>query len=199
MTVKWGGDIYSVSNHKANVTGNTIASLRGRDEFVFSSVVLGENTDEQAGKGLYGTVYMDQQRAKGILYPGYNPRVDAAGKPVLDKDGRYMPGSPNVFWQSPQGYWQNMDFDMGNNLFDATNVRLSELVLGYNMTHKMLGNKFIRGARVALVGRNLWTIFKNTPRGIDPESASTTGNGQGIEQGGSFPYATYGVDIKFNF
>ncbi len=92
-----------------------------------------------------------------------------------------------------------MDNDMDNNLFDATNVRLSEVVLGYTVPSKVFRNKFIRNARAALVGRNLWTILKYTPKGIDPEAANTTGNGQGIEQGGSFPYATYGVDLKFNF
>jgi hypothetical protein len=47
-----------------------------------------------------------------------------------------------------------------------------------------------------LVGRNLWTIFQKTPKGIDPESAAFSGNAQGLEQGGSLPYATYGVDLK---
>lgn len=199
VTVKWGGDIYSVSNHKANVTGNTIASLRGREDFYFSSLVLGESGDEQNGIGLFGNQYQDRERAKGILYDGYNPVLNASGQPVLGKDGKYIAGKKNEYWQSPQAYWQNMDFDMGNNLFDATNVRLSEVVLGYNFGGNWFRNKFIRGARLAAVGRNLWTIFKNTPKGIDPEAANTTGNAQGIEQGGSFPYRQYGVDLKFNF
>lgn len=200
VTVKWGGDIYSVSNHKANVTGNTIQSLLGREDFYYSSLILGESGDEQNGIGLFGNSYQDKNRPKGIKYPGYNPVLNAQGAPVIGKDGRYIALKPNESWQSPQAYWQNMDNDMGNNLFDASNIRLSEVVMGYNFNgSNWLRNKFIRGARIALVGRNLWTIMKHTPRGIDPEAANTTGNAQGIEQGGSFPYATYGVDLKFNF
>lgn len=199
VTVKWGGDIYSVSWHKANTNGNTLQSLLGRDDYLFSQLVLGESGDELNGKGLFGNAYLDNGHAKGILYNGYNAVLNPDGTPKLDKNGRYMAGTKNQWWQSPQAYWQNMDNDMGNNLFDATNVRLSEVVLGYTVPGKVFRNKFIRNARAALVGRNLWTILKYTPKGIDPEAANTTGNGQGIEQGGSFPYATYGVDLKFNF
>jgi hypothetical protein len=49
-----------------------------------------------------------------------------------------------------------------------------------------------------LVGRNLWTIYQKTPRGIDPESAAFSGNAQGLEQGGALPYASYGFDLKFS-
>ncbi|ASZ11890.1 SusC/RagA family TonB-linked outer membrane protein [Chitinophaga pendula] len=198
VTVKWGGDIYSVSNHKANVTGNTIASLEGRDAFLFSSLVLGESGDEQKGVGLYGNPYLDA-RNKGMRHPGYYPLLDASGKPILDKNGRYQPGAPNAHWISPQGYWQTMDFDMEHNLFNATSIRVSELVLGYSLPLSRNTRRFFQGARLALVGRNLWTILKHTPKGIDPEAANTSGNAQGIEQGGSFPYAQYGFDLKFNF
>jgi hypothetical protein len=49
------------------------------------------------------------------------------------------------------------------------------------------------------VGRDLWTIFRNTPQGIDPEAGTTSGNGQGIEYGSFLPTRTIGVNINLGF
>ncbi len=93
VTVKWGGNIYSVSWHKANTNGNTLQSLLGRDDFLFSQLVLGESGDELNGKGLFGNAYLDNGHAKGILYNGYNAVLNPDGTPKLDKNGRYMVGT----------------------------------------------------------------------------------------------------------
>ena len=42
----------------------------------------------------------------------------------------------------------------------------------------------ISGLRLAVVGRNLAILHQNTPKGIDPEASSSSGNAQGIEYGG---------------
>jgi len=52
---------------------------------------------------------------------------------------------------------------------------------------------------VAAVGRNIATLFANTPHGLDPQATSTTGNAQGFERGFNLPSATYGFDIKVSF
>jgi hypothetical protein len=111
-----------------------------------------------------------------------------------------LPGLPNLMWVDPQNI--GGDFTTNNTKFityDASAIRLSELVIGYSAPAKVFKNGFIKGARVAIVGRNLWLMYRKTPRGIDPESANTSGNAQGIESGGSFPYAQYGFDFKLNF
>jgi hypothetical protein len=205
FTVKWGGSLYSASYGRANTQGNTIESLEGRDDWYFSSMILGESDNERRGIGqTVGTTavpYTDGSREKGRQYPmAYLPLTDASGKVVLDKNGRMIPGQPSTLWVDPQAF--NADFTINNAKFityDASAIRLSELVLGYTLPGKFLKNKFIKGTRVALVGRNLWLLYRNTPRGIDPESAYTSGNAQGIESGGSFPYAQYGFDLKVNF
>ena len=40
---------------------------------------------------------------------------------------------------------------------------------------------------------------KNTPKGIDPEASSSSGNAQGIEYGGMPPVSSVGFDIKLTF
>jgi hypothetical protein len=84
--------------------------------------------------------------------------------------------------------------------FDATSVRISEIVLGYAIPPKVLGKSFVKGVYAAVTGRNVWQIFQRTPIGIDPEStAGTTNASMGLESGGSFPYATMGFVLKLSF
>jgi hypothetical protein len=82
--------------------------------------------------------------------------------------------------------------------FDASYVKLTQVIVGYNISQKLLRRTFFKSAHVSLVGRNLWFIFQKTPKGIDPESAYSSGNAQGLELGGALPYANYGIDLKFS-
>lgn len=54
--------------------------------------------------------------------------------------------------------------------YSATNVRLQEASIGYNIPRKWLSN--ICDVKVSLVGRNLWMIYNKAP--FDPESVATT-------------------------
>jgi hypothetical protein len=78
-------------------------------------------------------------------------------------------------------------------------VKLREAVLGYNIPSSILKKSFISNARISVSGRNLWTIHKNSPKGIDPEASVTSGNGQGIEYGSLPPFSTYGIDLRLTF
>lgn len=206
MTVKMGGSIYSASYGRANFAGVTVASLAGRDAYLFSTTILGETGNEQQGIGqTVGTTvtrYADSARAKGLQYTNsYFPKVDPITKAIVyDKNGRMIPGAKNNTWTNPQTIASDMVLNNTPAItYDATNIKISEMIIGYTMPQKMLKRTPIKNARIALVGRNLWTIFKNTPQGIDPEAANTSGNAQGIESGGSFPYAQYGFDLKLTF
>ena len=105
-------------------------------------------------------------------------------------------------WISPTTYASdNVISNVPAITFDATSVRISEIILGYTFNKNFFGKKsFVKGTYVALTGRNVWQIFQATPLGIDPESVTGAGNGtMGIESGGSFPYATFGASIKLSF
>lgn len=55
-------------------------------------------------------------------------------------------------------------------VYSATNVRLQELTLGYNLPKKWFNNRL--NVKTSLVGRNLWMIYNKAP--FDPEVASST-------------------------
>ncbi len=106
---------------------------------------------------------------------------------VADGSGGFTKNSKEV---TPQEYW-NRVATSGNvgigeaNLYDATNIRLRNILVGYNLPKATFGNVFQK-ARVTLSCNNVWMI-KSHMRGIDPESVYATGtNAVGFESG-SYP------------
>lgn len=207
-TVRMGGVVFSESYGRAMGQGTTVASLAGRDDYFFSNFILGENDGERLGNGqTIGTTvmrYWDSSRNKGLAYPNaYLAKTDpVTGVQVTDKNGRYMVGQKFTGQVYPQLVSGNdkVTNDVPFLTFDATSVRISEIVLGYSIPKKVLGKSFVKGVYAALTGRNVWQIFQRTPIGIDPEAAAGTTNGTlGIESGGSFPYATMGFALKISF
>lgn len=81
--------------------------------------------------------------------------------------------------------------------YDATNIRLAELSLGYNIpVNKWVS--WIKGAHVSVVGRNLIMFYNKAP--FDPESTASTGTYfQGIDyfMQPSLRNVGFSVNLKF--
>lgn len=114
-------------------------------------------------------------------------------------DAWFADGSPNTSFVSPQNYEYARPNFAEFVIYDASFVKLREISLGYNFPSAILSQTPIKTARIALTGRNLWILHKNTPQGIDPEAAATAGNGQGIENGSLPPNAMYGFNVRLTF
>ncbi|HTH56311.1 MAG TPA: SusC/RagA family TonB-linked outer membrane protein [Cyclobacteriaceae bacterium] len=77
-------------------------------------------------------------------------------------------------------------------IYDATNIRVREFSVGYNLPLKISG---VRNIRVSLIGRNLFFLMKNAP--FDPDVALATGNGlQGVDSFGLPSLRSIGGSIK---
>lgn len=200
ISAKMGGKLFSGSQTQANFLGTSLMSIDGRDDFYFSNVILGESGTELAGTTqLYNKPYPDAERRKGMMTVGYSPKRDANGQPVLDANGRMIADKQNVISVNPFIYWPNAANMSSLMIYDASYVKLNQLIFGLSAPPKWLVKTPFQTARLSFVARNVWTIYKKTPRGIDPESANTSGNALGIEQGGSLPFINYGFDLKFSF
>ncbi|MGN8068534.1 SusC/RagA family TonB-linked outer membrane protein [Mucilaginibacter sp. 22184] len=196
-----GGSLFSGTGYRYFISGVATQTLGGRDAWLFSDGVLGENANEQTGiTSIYNLPYLAAGRVKGSIYPGYYPVLGSNGQPIVDANGNYVANlsAPNTKYISPQTYWQQTNHISHLYTYDASYVKLSQVIVGYSLPARLLKGMPFRLATLSLVGRNLWTIFQKTPRGIDPESAAYSGNAQGLEVGGSLPYATYGADLKFS-
>ena len=83
-------------------------------------------------------------------------------------------------------------------VYDASYVKLREVVLTYNFPKNLIAKTFIDGASLSFVGSNLWIIHKNLPY-ADPESSQSAGNIQGWQSGVMPATRNYGFSLKVQF
>jgi hypothetical protein len=84
---------------------------------------------------------------------------------------------------SAENYWHGLGYNSGDitSVVDASYVKLRELRLGWALPASLTRGLSSYRMNVALVGRNLW-MHANAPN-IDPETAFSAGNQQGLEMG----------------
>ena len=82
-------------------------------------------------------------------------------------------------------------------VYDATNVRLADLTLSYNLPRSLFRN--VADITLSLTGKNLWMIYCKAP--FDPESTSATTNNfyQGIDYFQQPSVRSYGFNVKITF
>ncbi|MDA3822891.1 MAG: TonB-dependent receptor, partial [Bacteroidales bacterium] len=178
--------------------------------FKYKAVSVSALIDIQKGGDIY-SVGNKYGYATGVYAetagnnPKGNPKRDAVadGGGMIFEDAVYADGTPNDTYL-PAGAWGGYWYygstysPTARYVTDATYVKLREVALTYSLPSTLLGDSFIRGIDVSLVGRNLWIIYKNTVH-FDPEAILTSGNGQGIESGAYPAVRTFGVNLKLNF
>ncbi|KJD31172.1 membrane protein [Tamlana nanhaiensis] len=119
---------------------------------------------------------------------------------VIDNgDGTYSQNTTSV---TAETYWSEVasrdpksaeDF-----VFDATNIRLRELIFGYSVPNKFLNKTPFSGIDLSIVGRNLF-FFVNKAEYFDPEQGVSVGNLQGIESFNIPSTRDFGFNVKLNF
>ena len=81
-------------------------------------------------------------------------------------------------------------------VYDATNVSLREVSIGYNFNPKSL--PFISTASISLIARNLFFIYKDAP--FDPNIGLSTGQGlQGVDIYGLPSTRSIGLNLNVTF
>ncbi|MDC1105925.1 SusC/RagA family TonB-linked outer membrane protein, partial [Prolixibacteraceae bacterium] len=111
----------------------------------------------------------------------------------VDVDGIPVEASVN-----PESYWARVAQVDEQWIYDATNIRLRELSIGYSIPKSILEGTPFTNAQISFVGRNLWLIYSNLP-GLDPESSYSQSNAQGLELGAVSTPRTLGFNIKLDF
>ena len=86
------------------------------------------------------------------------------------------------------------------NVFDATFVKLREMVLSYQMPQRWFKNCFIGSLALGVEGRNLWLMKSNVPH-IDPETNifGPSAVGSGVEYSAIPTTRSWGFNIKLTF
>jgi TonB-linked SusC/RagA family outer membrane protein len=84
----------------------------------------------------------------------------------------------------------------GEYVYDATNISVREISLGYNFNTKKL--PFLQSASLSLIARNLFFIYKDAP--FDPNIALSSGEGlQGVDVYGMPSTKSVGLNLNVTF
>ena len=99
-----------------------------------------------------------------------------------------------------QGYYQTLGVNQGvmsQYVYDATNVRLAEVSLGYDFPVSKWGT-WIKGLNVSVVGNNLAMLYLKAP--FDPEMTSNVGTyNQGVDYFMQPSTRSLGFSVKVKF
>lgn len=112
-------------------------------------------------------------------------------------------GGPNNIPISAELFWVNMG---GRNapigeafVVSASNVRMREAVLGYNLPSDLLSRTPFKNVSISFVGRNLF-FFQNKANNIDPDVTTTTAaSGAGFDSFGPPTARSYGFNLNLGF
>ena len=89
----------------------------------------------------------------------------------------------------------NSPYNVESYVYNATNVRLRELTLGYTFRNLFGVGKNLT---TALIGRNLFFFYKDSP--MDPDISAGTANGtQGVDMFALPTSRSFGLNLKLNF
>lgn len=207
------GDIYGYA-YERDANGNMIIGDEGTPVRSEDMVLLGNNQpDWMLGWSNTFTYknftlnFMLDMRKGGDVYMG-SIRTGATNgslEMTLDnrENGLVVPGvladgSQNTKNISAETYWNGISGITEAWMYDATNIRLRELSLGYSFPKSMLSKTPFTGLKLSFVARNLFMIYSKT-KGFDPEAAYTSGNAQGIEYGSMPTMRSLGFNLNVAF
>ncbi|WP_455628366.1 SusC/RagA family TonB-linked outer membrane protein [Parabacteroides chinchillae] len=120
---------------------------------------------------------------------------------VVQKGNDYVMNEVKV---TPQNYWERIGSTGNYGLpemytYNATNVRLRNITLGYDFNRQMLKKTPFQRVRLSATCNNVWMIHYNLP-GIDPESvAATNTNATGFENGAAPTSRSYTFNVTIGF
>jgi hypothetical protein len=211
----WGTDF------KRTPDGDLWLDATGRPQADEEKVLLGNYQPDWTGglmnsfsfKGLTLSALIDF-RFGGEVFSGTDAGLDGTGtsertleyRDGITVDGMVNTGTPeeptfeaNTLQITGQDYWGSMSGISSNYVYSQTNIRLRELTLVYSLPRNILGDSFVKGLSVGLVGRNLAFLYKDIDN-FDPESSYSTSNyAQGMLWYNLPTTRSFGFNVNISF
>ena len=190
-----GGSIFSNTNKTGKYTGVLANTLSGRDA---EHGGLWYYTDAMGNNVRLPESPSYSVSSDGLYYVQVNGQSTRVYQDGIMVEGVTESGSKNEEVVSAEKYYHRIYSIAEANVYDASYVKLREVALSYRLPRLWTQKLHLQEASVTLTGRNLWTIYKSVPN-IDPESALTTGNAQGVEAYSLPTTRSFGVNLSVKF
>lgn len=184
-----GNPVANTGNLDLLGNSNPDATIGWNNTFVCGNWTLNALIDARIGGDVMSITYADLD-SNGVT----QTTADARDAGYVMVDGQKF---TNV-----QGFYGAVGGRNGiseHYMYDATNIRLRELSVGYTLPSSLLAKtNFFEGATLSVVGRNLFFIYKDAP--FDPDSTMSVGNNnQGVDVFGLPTTRNIGFNIKLTF
>lgn len=202
------GDIYSFTGFKHDLDGNVALDNGGNiiretlDNPTYLGSVLPKGnlgfSNDFSWKGInFG--FLITARLGGIVLSQTQALLDSYGVSQTSADARNRGGFPvNYGAIEPEAYYSVVGGEnpiWSEYTYSATNVRLQEVHIGYNVPKKWLGGLDLT---VNLTANNLWMLYCKAP--FDPESTASTGTYyQGFDYFMQPSLRSLGFNVKLKF
>lgn len=212
------GQVFS-RGYVRNASGQVIVGTDGLPQITAgTSVYLGNSRPDWTG-GLSNRItyknlalnFLISARMGGVVTSFTNAVIYADGvteETLAGRDSYTFPGvkadgSANNIATTAERYWLKVG---GRNTpagevftYSASNIRLREVALSYNLPSGLLQKTPFQGASLSLVGRNLF-FFLNKAKGFDPElTAGAQNTTVGLESFSMPSTRTFGVNLNLSF
>ncbi|MDE3741794.1 SusC/RagA family TonB-linked outer membrane protein [Maribacter polysaccharolyticus] len=151
----------------------------------------------QEGGDIYSLTEASAASSGNALRTAANGRVDFIA------DGVLADGSASSQSVSAQEYWSRVSGITEEFIYDASYMKLREISIGYNVPLSIFGDKVssvIKEARISLIGRDLFYLYKNTPGTVPDASAFSTSYGARAFDFSPVPVTrSVGCSVNFKF
>lgn len=178
----WIGGMLNTLNYKGWSLSALVDVRMGGD-------IYDEGTGTARWTGQYAETALG--REEGVIGQGVREVTAADGSKSYVPNDIIVTANQLYGYSNPRNYHESA-------IFDASYVKLRELSLGYTFSPSLLKRVKIQSAKISLVGRNVWMIFKNTPH-IDPEIDAKGGNQQGFGYGELPSSRSIGANLSLSF
>lgn len=186
IDAKIGGSIYAGTVSTGIYTGVLEETLQGRDQ-------------EHGGLPYYYPGNNSSSKAVQLSsHSDKAPNNETVYHDGMIFNGVKADGSKNDIIVPAQTYWKSFRNITEASIYDASFVKFRELTVAYQLPQRWTSAVGIKAATLSFIGKNLWIIYKSVPH-IDPETALSYGNGQGIESLQLPSTRQYGFSLNINF
>lgn len=154
--------------------------------FTYKNLSLNVLLDARFGGKIFSyTNYLLKADGRSALTVVNGGRADIVFNGVVKSGDTYVANtkavSPQVFWTTLAGRSNQNVGITEDNLYDATNIRIRNVALNYQVPTRWAHSIGAQSAKVGVSVNNLWMI-KSYLNGVDPESVYATGsNAVGLE------------------
>lgn len=164
-----------------------VAEYRGGN-YIFNQI--GQDADFTGVTKLSGTNGRQRFVFPNSAYSNDGGKTFVNNTDIVVKDAHYSFLQASAFRAVQTNYYSSAAF-----------WKLREVVLSYNVPAKLLGGgRYVKGASVSLVGRNLLMFRPKTNQWTDPEFSNTTGNAIGLTSlTQTPPTRIFGFNVNLTF